>query len=73
MRYLPLSTDDRAEMLGKIGVGDINDLFADVPPHALLKELVDLPLHMTEMEVERNFEAFGRRKCIHVRWINRLW
>lgn len=61
MRYLPLSTDDRAEMLEKIGVGDINDLFADVPPHALLKELVDLPLHMTEMEVEKNFNAFAAK------------
>ena len=48
-------------MLGKIGAGDINDLFADVPPHALLKELVDLPLHMTEMEVEKNFNAFAAK------------
>ena len=61
MRYLPLSSDDRAEMLDKIGVKDIDDLFVDVPPHALLKGLVDLPLHMTEMEVEQNFEAFAAK------------
>lgn len=61
MRYLPLSTDDRAEMLGKIGVSDIDDLFIDVPKHALLSELVDLPRHMTEMEVEQNFSAFAAR------------
>jgi glycine dehydrogenase subunit 1 len=58
MRYLPLSTDDRAKMLAKIGVENINDLFVDVPNHALLKGLVDLPLHMTEMEVEQSFEAY---------------
>ena len=58
MRYLPLSTDDRTKMLAKIGVENINDLFVDVPNHALLKGLVDLPLHMTEMEVEQNFEAY---------------
>ncbi len=61
MRYLPLSTDDRAEMLEKIGVGDIDDLFVDVPKHALLKGLVDLPLHMSEMEVGQNFAAFAAR------------
>ncbi|MDG1995737.1 MAG: aminomethyl-transferring glycine dehydrogenase subunit GcvPA, partial [Emcibacteraceae bacterium] len=61
MRYLPLSADNRAEMLGKIGVENINDLFSDVPPHALLKGLIDLPLHMTEMEVEDNFSAFAAK------------
>ena len=61
MRYLPLSTDDRTEMLGKIGAKDINDLFVDVPKHALLDGLLDLPLHMTEMEVEQNFAAFAAR------------
>ena len=61
MRYLPLSTDDRAEMLAKICVENINDLFVDVPNHALLKGLVDLPNHMTEMEVEQNFEAYSAK------------
>ena len=61
MRYLPLSSDNRAEMLEKIGAQDINELFVDVPGHALLKGLVDLPLHMTEMEVEQNFAAFAAR------------
>mgnify|MGYP000421592863 CR=1 FL=1 len=61
MRYLPLSSDDRTEMLEKIGVGNINDLFVDVPKHALLNGLLDLPLHMTEMEVEQNFQAFAAK------------
>ncbi len=61
MRYLPISSDDRAEMLDKIGAQSIDDLFIDVPKHALLGGLVDLPLHMTEMEVEQNFAAFSAR------------
>ncbi|MBT6466066.1 MAG: glycine dehydrogenase, partial [Kordiimonadaceae bacterium] len=61
MRYLPLSSDDRAKMLKKIGVQDINELFDDVPRHALLKGFLDLPLHMTEMEVEQNFSAFAAK------------
>ena len=55
MRYLPLRDEDREEMLTKIGVGSIDDLFADVPEAAHLKELVDLPRRMGEQEVERAF------------------
>ncbi|MBL4801004.1 MAG: aminomethyl-transferring glycine dehydrogenase subunit GcvPA [Emcibacter sp.] len=61
MRYLPLSPSDRAEMLAKIGVDHIDDLFKDVPKSALLKEPVDLPLHMSEMQVDRDFRALAEK------------
>ncbi|WP_029030467.1 aminomethyl-transferring glycine dehydrogenase subunit GcvPA [Salinarimonas rosea] len=53
MRYLPLSPDDRAEMLAKVGVSHIDDLFVDVPSDKLLTEPVDLPRRKGELEVER--------------------
>ncbi len=53
MRYLPLSDLDRAEMLGVIGAGSIDDLFVDVPAAARKAELFDLPGHAGEMAVER--------------------
>ena len=53
MRYLPLTDTDRTEMLARIGVGHIDDLFADVPKSVLLKEPVDLPRRKGELEVER--------------------
>jgi glycine dehydrogenase subunit 1 len=53
MRYLPLTPDDRREMLATIGVGSIDDLFADVPKTARLSGLVDLPPAQGEIEVER--------------------
>jgi glycine dehydrogenase subunit 1 len=53
MRYLPLTHDERQTMLMKIGVADIDALFADVPKQALLKTPVDLPRHKSEIEVER--------------------
>src|SRR3954469_4483484 len=53
MRYLPLSDGDRAEMLAKIGVAEIDALFADVPADKLLRERPDLPRRKGEMEVER--------------------
>jgi glycine dehydrogenase subunit 1 len=53
MRYLPLTDEDRGEMLAKIGVGKIDDLFADVPAAKLLPEPPALPPHKSELEVER--------------------
>ncbi|BAT58758.1 putative glycine dehydrogenase (decarboxylating) subunit 1 [Variibacter gotjawalensis] len=57
MRYLPLTPDDRGEMLARIGVKDIDALFADVPNDKLLAKAPDLPRHKSEIEVER---ALGR-------------
>lgn len=53
MRYLPLTASDRAEMLARVGVAEIDALYADVPADELLVELPDLPRARGEMEVER--------------------
>ncbi|MFM9939492.1 MAG: aminomethyl-transferring glycine dehydrogenase subunit GcvPA [Hyphomicrobiaceae bacterium] len=53
MRYLPLSPADRREMLTKIGVSTVDDLFAAVPKAKLLKDAVNLPNAKGEMDVER--------------------
>ncbi|RAK62170.1 aminomethyl-transferring glycine dehydrogenase subunit GcvPA [Phenylobacterium kunshanense] len=59
MRYLPLTPDDRAEMLGVIGAPDVDALFADVPAAARLPGPVDLPHHAGELEVERELSALA--------------
>src|SRR5215471_2147713 len=51
MRYLPLTPEDRSEMLARIGVRNIDALFADVPSAAL--HAPDLPPGKSELEVER--------------------
>ena len=43
MRYLPLTPDDRTQMLETIGVSSIDALFTDVPESARLDGPVDLP------------------------------
>ncbi|HEU4518354.1 MAG TPA: aminomethyl-transferring glycine dehydrogenase subunit GcvPA [Microvirga sp.] len=53
MRYLPLTDGDRREMLARIGVARIDDLFADIPRDKLLPGPVDLPRAKGELEVER--------------------
>jgi len=54
MRYLPLTNDDRAEMLGKIGAKNIDALFRDVPKSAVVaRSIFDLPDTQGELEVDR--------------------
>src|ERR1044072_3681645 len=53
MRYLPLTPEDRGEMLARIGAPHIDALFADIPADKRLKSLPDLPLTQSESEVER--------------------
>src|SRR5262245_11996031 len=61
MRYLPLTSEDRAEMLARIGVPDIDALFADVPADKLMRALPDLPLRQSEMAVERTLRRMAEK------------
>ena len=61
MRYLPLSPDDRSQMLGAIGVPSVDDLFKDVPQSARRDGLLELPMHQGELEVERAMGAMAAR------------
>jgi glycine dehydrogenase subunit 1 len=61
MRYLPLSDADRGDMLARIGVADIDALFADVPKAKLLDGPVDLPRRKSELEVERILSRMAGR------------
>jgi glycine dehydrogenase subunit 1 len=64
MRYLPLTADDRAAMLAKIGAKDIDALFRDVPVSAEApREAFDLPDAKGEIEVERILSRFAGRNA----------
>lgn len=65
MRYLPLGAADRAAMLETIGVASVDDLFADVPMSARLTgPVAGLPLHQSELAVERHMTALSRRNRV---------
>jgi glycine dehydrogenase subunit 1 len=65
MRYLPLSEADRSAMLKAIGAGSADELFRDVPEGLLLKQPIDgLPLHASEMAVERELTAMARKNMV---------
>src|SRR5215208_7190529 len=61
MRYLPLSDADRGEMMARIGVGHIDELFAGVPADKLQASLPDLPRRKGELEVERIMASLATR------------
>ena len=65
MRYLPLSDADRAIMLKTIGAASVDDLFADVPEEARLDGPIHgLPMHASEMAVERQLGAMARKNMV---------
>ena len=65
MRYLPLSDADRSEMLRVIGAGSIDELFRDVPEEARLDGPIHgLPMHASEMTVERHMTALSRKNMV---------
>ncbi|WP_445194121.1 aminomethyl-transferring glycine dehydrogenase subunit GcvPA [Sphingomonas sp. Tas61C01] len=62
MRYLPLTQPDRDAMLAVIGASSIDDLFVDVPEEARLDGPIrDLPMHASELAVERHMSALARQ------------
>jgi glycine dehydrogenase subunit 1 len=61
VRYLPLTPDDREDMLRRIGVDHIDALFADVPADKLLQAPPDLPRRKSELEVERALSRMAAR------------
>ncbi|WP_416830925.1 MAG: aminomethyl-transferring glycine dehydrogenase subunit GcvPA [Erythrobacter sp.] len=65
MRYLPLTDTDRADMLAKIGADSIDDLFVDVPAVAQLDGPIrDLPMHASEMAVERHMKKLAAKNMV---------
>jgi glycine dehydrogenase subunit 1 len=62
MRYLPLTQPDREAMLAVIGAKTIDDLFVDVPAVAQLDGPIrDLPMHASELAVERHMTRLARK------------
>jgi glycine dehydrogenase subunit 1 len=65
MRYLPLSDADRSEMLRVVGAGSIDELFRDVPEDARLQGPIHgLPMHASELAVERHMTALSRKNMV---------
>jgi glycine dehydrogenase subunit 1 len=60
-RYTSVTDADLAEMLGTIGVGSIEELFADIPDGVRLGRPLALPDGLSEQEVFEEFRALAAR------------
>lgn len=61
MRYLPLTDKNRQDMMDKIGVSHVDELFKDVPESAFVDGLTDLPKHKSEFEVEKIMAGYANQ------------
>ena len=53
MDFIPNTKKEQQEMLKAIGIEKINDLFKDVPESVHLKNLLNIPKAMSELELKR--------------------
>ena len=59
-KYFPHTGKDIDEMLARVGVKTMDDLYADVPKQIRLKGDYDLPAAMSEIEIRRFFDDLCR-------------
>ena len=57
--YFPHTEDDVRQMLERIGVGSLEDLYSDVPQDVIYRDEYDLPDAMSELEVRQYFEGLA--------------
>ena len=59
--YFPQTGEDIRNMLGRIGVASLDDLYSDVPADFIYKGEYDLPAAMSEQQVRDYFESLASR------------
>ena len=63
MRYIPHTPDDVAQMLGRIGVGSLEELFVEIPAAVRLQRPLDLPPALAESDLVRELKALAARNA----------
>lgn len=61
MRYIPNSPDERAEMLREIGADSIENLFDSIPADLRLRQSLNVPAALSEIELLKKFDEMAVR------------
>ena len=62
--YVPTTAAEREQMLDKIGVGSLEELYAAVPREMLLQDGLDLPAGLSELEVRERVTALAEKNRV---------
>ena len=62
--FIPHSKTDLKEMLKEIGISDVEDLLAGIPDDLRLKQPLDLPPRMSEIEVIRELTRLAKMNTV---------
>ena len=63
MDFVPMTAAERRAMLERIGVRDVEELFADIPEPARLRRPLDLPPPLSEAELLRHLRELAERNA----------
>ncbi len=55
-KYFPHTEEDLKQMLDRVGIGSLDELYAQIPETIRFKEDYDLPLSQSELEVRQLFD-----------------
>ncbi len=61
MSYISLSDKDKKEMMAKIGISSLAELFRSIPKDIILKRELNIPSPMTELELIQLFERIAQK------------
>lgn len=62
MSYIPISQEDRQEMLALLGLNSVEELFSSIPEENRLRNLLNLPSAKSEPELLSYFEDRSKKK-----------
>uniref|UniRef100_A0A7C3YTM3 Probable glycine dehydrogenase (decarboxylating) subunit 1 n=1 Tax=candidate division WOR-3 bacterium TaxID=2052148 RepID=A0A7C3YTM3_UNCW3 len=60
MKYTPHTEEEKREMLARIGISAISDLFAHIPKEIRLQEPLPIPFGLSEFEAKRLLEGLAK-------------
>ncbi|MCH5225196.1 MAG: aminomethyl-transferring glycine dehydrogenase subunit GcvPA [Muribaculaceae bacterium] len=60
-KYMPHSEEDIREMLKKIGVESIDDLYSDVPEEVIFHKEYAIPSALSEIELRKHFDELSKK------------
>lgn len=58
-RYLPMTREDKKEMLSFLGIQDVNELFSDIPENVRYQGDIKIPEALSEVEIVRYFSQLA--------------